>query len=46
MPGSYISQNQLAKAIGISANRIAEIINKRCRVMADTALRLGALFWQ
>src|SRR5215472_8584455 len=36
-----LSQNQLAKAIGISANRIAEIINNHRRITADTALRLA-----
>jgi antitoxin HigA-1 len=36
------SQNQLAKAIGISPNRIAEIINNRRRITADMALRLNA----
>jgi antitoxin HigA-1 len=39
-----LSQNQLAKAIGISPNRIAEIINNRRRITADTALRLGFYF--
>ena len=39
-----LSQNQLAKAIGISANRIAEIVNNRRRITADTALRLGLYF--
>ena len=39
-----LSQNQLAKAIGISPNRIAEIINSRRRITADTALRLGLYF--
>jgi antitoxin HigA-1 len=38
------SQNQLAKAIGISPNRIAEIVNNRRRITADTALRLGLYF--
>jgi addiction module HigA family antidote len=36
-----LSQNQLAKAVGISPNRIAEIVNNRRRITADTALRLG-----
>jgi len=36
-----LSQNRLARAIGISPNRIAEIVNGRRRVTADTALRLG-----
>jgi addiction module HigA family antidote len=39
-----LSQNQLAKAIGISPNRIAEIIGNRRRITADTALRLGLYF--
>ena len=39
-----LSQNQLAKAIGISPNRIAEIVNNRRRITADTALRLGIYF--
>jgi addiction module HigA family antidote len=39
-----LSQNQLAKAIGISPNRIAEIVNNRRRVTADTALRLSVYF--
>jgi addiction module HigA family antidote len=44
-PAEYgLSQNQLAKAIGISPNRIAEIVNNRRRITADTALRLGLYF--
>src|ERR1700688_3932572 len=39
-----LSQNQLAKAIGISPNRIAEIVNNRRRITADTALHLGLYF--
>jgi addiction module HigA family antidote len=39
-----ISQSQLAKAIGISPNRIAEIVNNRRRITADTALRLSLHF--
>jgi antitoxin HigA-1 len=39
-----LSQNQLSKAIGISPNRIAEIVNNRRRITADTALRLGLYF--
>jgi addiction module HigA family antidote len=39
-----LSQNQLAKAIGISANGIAEIVNNRRRIAADTALRLSLYF--
>jgi antitoxin HigA-1 len=39
-----LSQNQLAKTIGISPNRIAEIVNNRRRITADTALRLSLYF--
>jgi addiction module HigA family antidote len=39
-----LSQNQLAKAICISPNRIAEIVNNRRRITADTALRLSLYF--
>ena len=39
-----LSRNQLAKAIGISPNRIAEIVNNRRRITADTALRLSLYF--
>src|SRR5208282_2488042 len=39
-----LSQNQLAKAIGISPNRITAIINNRRRITADTALRLSLYF--
>ena len=36
-----LSQSQLAKAIGTSPNRIAEIVNNRRRITADTAVRLS-----
>jgi len=39
-----LSQSQLARAIGISPNRIAEIVNNRRRITADTALRLSLYF--
>ncbi len=39
-----LSQNELARAAGISPNRIAEIVNGRRRITADTALRLGLYF--
>jgi addiction module HigA family antidote len=39
-----LSQNALAKAVGISPNRIAEIVNNRRRITADTAPRLGLYF--
>jgi addiction module HigA family antidote len=39
-----LSQNQLARAIGISLNRIVEIVGNRRRITADTALRLSLYF--
>ena len=39
-----LSQNHLARAIGISPNPIAEIVNNRRRITADTAVRLGLYF--
>jgi len=39
-----LSQSRLAKAVGVSPNRIAEIVNNRRRVTADTALRFGLYF--
>ena len=39
-----LTQSHLAKAIGISPNRIAEIVNNRRRITADTALRLSLYF--
>ena len=39
-----LSQSGLARAIGISSNRIAEIVNNRRRITADTALRLSLYF--
>jgi antitoxin HigA-1 len=39
-----LSQNQLAHAIGISPNRIGEIVKNRRRITADTAVRLGLYF--
>jgi addiction module HigA family antidote len=39
-----LSQSQLAKALGISPNRIAEIVANRRRITADTALRLSLYF--
>ena len=39
-----LSQNQLARAVGISPNRITEIVNNRRRITADTALRLALYF--
>lgn len=39
-----LSQAALARAVGISPNRIAEIVNNRRRITGDTALRLGLYF--
>jgi addiction module HigA family antidote len=39
-----LSQNALAKAIGISPNRIAEIVRNRRRITADTAVQLWLFF--
>jgi addiction module HigA family antidote len=39
-----LSQSRLAKALGISPNRIAEIVANRRRITADTALRLSLYF--
>jgi addiction module HigA family antidote len=44
LAGYGLSQSRLAKAIGISPNRIAEIVNNRRRITADTALRLSLYF--
>src|ERR1700685_1037975 len=38
------SQNQLVRATGISQSQIAEIVNHRRQITADTALRLGLYF--
>jgi addiction module HigA family antidote len=44
LAGYGLSQAALARAIGISPNRIAEIVNNRRRITADTTLRLGLFF--
>jgi addiction module HigA family antidote len=44
LAGYGLSQNALARAIGISPNRITEIVNNRRRITADTALRLSLFF--
>jgi addiction module HigA family antidote len=44
LAGYGLSQAQLARALGISPNRIAEIVHNRRRISADTALRLGLYF--
>ncbi len=44
LAGFGLTQAALARALGISPNRIAEIVNNRRRITADTALRLGLFF--
>lgn len=39
-----LSQNQLAQALGVPANRINEIIRGRRGITADTDLRLARFF--
>ena len=39
-----LSQNALAKAIGVAPSRITDIVNGRRRITADTDLRLNRLF--
>ena len=39
-----ITQNQLAKAIHVPANRISQVIHGKREITADTALRLGRYF--
>jgi addiction module HigA family antidote len=40
----HISQNALAKALGIPQNRLSDIINGKRRISADTDLRLCRYF--
>jgi addiction module HigA family antidote len=44
LDGYRLSQAQLARAVGISPNRIADIVNNRRRISADTAVRLALYF--
>ena len=39
-----LSQNALAKAIGVAPSRITDIVNGRRGITADTDLRLSRLF--
>ena len=39
-----LSQNALAKAIGVAPSRITDIVNGRRGITADTDLRLNRLF--
>ncbi len=44
LAGFNVTQAALARALGISPNRIAEIVQNRRRITADTALRPGLFF--
>ena len=44
MGPNNLSQNALAKAIGVSPSRITDIVNGRRGITADTDLRLTRLF--
>jgi len=44
LAGYGLTQAALARAIGISPNRITQIVNNRRRITADTALQLGLFF--
>lgn len=44
LAGHGLTQAELARSLGISPNRITEIVNNRRRITADTALRLGLFF--
>ncbi len=39
-----LSQNHLAKEMGVPSRRINEIVHGKCRLTADTALRLAKYF--
>ena len=39
-----LSQNRLAKALGVDAGRINRIVTGKCSITADTALRLAKYF--
>ena len=44
MEPHQLSQNALAKAIGVAPSRITDIVNGRRSITADTDLRLTRLF--
>lgn len=44
LAGFGLIQAALARALGISPNRVTEIVNNRRRITADTALRLELFF--
>ncbi len=39
-----MSQNELARRLGVDPRRVNEIVNEKRSITADTALRLAALF--
>jgi antitoxin HigA-1 len=39
-----LSQARLAQCIGVSARRVRDIVNGRCSISADVALRLARFF--
>jgi addiction module HigA family antidote len=39
-----LTQHELAEALGISVSTVNRIINGKCSITADTALRLGRYF--
>jgi addiction module HigA family antidote len=39
-----LSQNKLAEALGVDPGRINRIVTGKCRITADTALRLAKYF--
>lgn len=41
-----LKPSHLAKAIGVEANRVSQIINGKRAITADTSLRLGRYFGQ
>ncbi len=44
LAGFILSQATMARAIGVPPSRVAEIVNDRRRISADTALRLALFF--
>jgi antitoxin HigA-1 len=44
LDGLNLSASAFARDLGVPANRITEILNKRRRVTSDTALRLSRYF--
>jgi antitoxin HigA-1 len=44
MKPNDVSINLLSREIGVPPNRISEIVNGKCVITADTALRLGKFF--